>query len=1088
MAKVVHAVEKMVIPTYVPPAPEEMPMYSEFRQHQGSTGYAYPNKVTIGVERKKLTDKEYTVVRLENDYIRLIIIPELGGRIFEGYDKKTDYHFLYRHTRVKPVNLAAYGSWISGGMEFNYPFHHRPSAFMPVDFTIEECEDGSVILWQSEASPSPGQYRIKGTFGIKLRPDVSYLETIVKLDNRTPIKHPFMWWENAGIHVNEYYQLFFPQDVGYVHHHNDRHHALFPITKGWYAVENHKEETDISFHKNTIKGNSYFAGPSKYDFFGGYDHRKNCGTVHFADHHVTPGKKMFQWALEDLGDAWNGNLTDVDGEHAELMAGSFSDDQPDFTYIAPYEVKHFSQYWYPIHNVKTPTFANLDAAISLDKENSKVRIAVTKVTKDAMLTISRDGKTLLKEKITLNPSDCLEFNVAMTEEAHTMTLVDSNGLVLVDYTEDRPDVLRIPEDNTGTPTPNSLKSAQDIFIAGQHVDQYRNPSWKGREYYKVALERQPDYIPALLAMAEDCYNNALYQDGLDYIARAEGVLCKYNQSPYDGTINYLKALCQYGLGDVDEAYETFYKAAWSNNMVSPAMTYISGIDSQRGDFGKMLKHAKTAMAKEVDHAIAQNYLAVADYKLGNKECAVHILKEILEKDKLDHFARFLYCHYTKADLKEFYSLLNSNPSQTCIDITFNLLDAGLVEESVALLEGLKAYTTMSAMAHYTLAYVYDLKGDAKKAEENRKAVTSPHVDTFPYRPEEIKVLQGAVAADSRDYIAIYLLGCILYDKTQYETAAECFKKAIEINPDFYIPYRNLAVACYSKLDKQDEALELLKKACAMKPKDDTLAKETNYVMAKMGVDGKERLDFILKNMPENISDNLTWDLADAYSNVFEYQKAIDTMLNHEFVAAECQETYQTEAYTFALCAKGRLLRKDGKQEEALECFRKAQVIPANFRSGWWDTQCLYYARYFEAETLKDMGKDDEAKKVVGQLIPFIHSGYSPYMGPETDYYVALAYRMLGDNVIAKKYMSGYVVEWEKQSKIDLDRKPIETSLHWSYVTDPVKTYKASIIAALGYSRLFFNDTEGAEKYFKESLRLDPDNIKVKFELKMLSGQ
>lgn len=1086
--KVICNIEKMNIPTYMPPAPEEMPMYSEFRQHQGSTGYAYPNKVTIGVERETLTDKEYTVVRLENDFIRLLILPELGGRILEGYDKTTNYHFLYRHTRIKPVIVGSYGSWISGGMEFNFPFHHRPSTFMPVDFTTENCADGSVIVWLSEASPSPGQYRLKGTFGIKLNPDTSYLETIVKIDNRTPVKHPFMWWENAGIHVNDDYQLFFPQDVGYVHHHYDRHHATFPISKGWYAVENHPEETDISIHKNTIKGNSFFAGPSNYDFFGGYDHQRDCGTVHVADHHITPGKKMFQWALEDLGDAWNGNLTDTDGEHAELMAGSFADDQPDFTYLAPYEVKCFSQYWYPIHGVKVPVYANLNGIIALDKEEDKARISVTKTTEEALFEILLDGKAVLSEKITLSPSECREFEVELPAEVYTVRLTAPDGQVLIEYTEDKPDVVRIPEDNPGIPTPHQLKSAQDIYIAGEHIDQYRDPAWKGREYYKVALERDPEHLPSLLAMAEDSYNNARYTDGLAYLTRADKVLNKFNHNPYDGTYSYLKGLCEYGLGMIDEAYESFFKAAWSCNAVSSAMTFVAAIDGRRGDFQKMKEHAVTAMKKEADHAVCQTYAAIADYKLGDGHAAVSRLEDVLSRDKLDHFARFMLALYTDK-VGEFYGLLNSNPSQTCIDLAFNLLDAGLVEETIVLLEGLSASADISTMAHYVLAYAYEILGNADKAKANRDAVSNrPFVDTFPYRLEEITVLRSAVAASGDDYTAMYLLGCILYDKTQYEEAAECFRQTIQMKPDFYIPYRNLAIAYFSKLGRQEEALELLKKACQVKPKDDVLVKETNYVMAKLGADGNERLAFLLENMPESPSDNITWDLADAYSNVYQYQKALDTLKNHEFVAAECQETYLTEAYTFAQCAKGRMLREEGKLEEALECFKQAQIIPANFRAGWWDTQALYYAVYFEAETLKMLGKEEEARTVVSRLLPFIHSGYSPYMGPEADVYVALSYRMLGDEVVSRQYMSKYVKEWEEDVKNDLDRKPIVTSLYWSYVPDGVKEHKAEVIRALAYSRLFFNDEKGARELFLRSLELNPDNLKAKFELFMLDNK
>jgi tetratricopeptide (TPR) repeat protein len=615
---VTAAVERMVIPTYCQPKAEDMPMYSEFRQHQGSTGYAYPNKVTISVEREVLTDKEYTVVRLENDFIRILILPELGERILEGYDKTTHYNFLYRHHRIKPVTVGSYGHWISGGMEWNFPFHHRPSTFMPSDFSVEERPDGSKICWVSEAAPSPGQYRLKGTVGICLRPDASYFETLVKLDNRTPIKHPFMWWENGAVHVNKDYQLFFPQDVNWVHHHNDRHHATFPIMKGWYAVENHPEETDISRHVNTIKGNSYFAGPSKYDFFGGYDHGKDCGTVHVADHHLTPGKKMFKWGLEDLGDAWNNNLTDTDGEHAELMAGSYANDQPDFTYIQPYEVKTFSQFWYPIHGVKLPVFANLSAAIAVDRDLQQVR-------------------------------DHFEYHV------------------------------------TGT--------------------------------------------------------------------------------PFD---NYVKC--------IDRGVETTEEAA---------------------------------------------------------KCQV---------------------------------------------------------------------------------------------------------------------------PDDRGFRT----------QTPYEAGL------------------------------------------------DTLVKECNYVMCKLGVDGKERLDYVLQHKPATLTDNLTWDIADAYSNVFDFDNALRMLRNHEFVAAECQETYLTEAYTFAMCCKGRLLARDGKLEKALQLFRDAQRVPQNFRAGWWDTQALYYAVWFEADTLMRLGRHDEALKTAQRLVPFIHSGYSPYMAPECDCYVARAMDMLGDKVNARKYLSECMMNWEKE--------------------------------------------------------------------------
>ena len=1183
---VICEIGKMVIPTYLPPEPEEMPIFSEYRQHQGSTGNAYPNRPTLNATRDTLTDRDYTVVRLENKYIRLLILPEIGGRVLEAYDKTSDYNFLYRHHRIKPVIVGSYGSWISGGMEFNYPFHHRPSTFLPVDFTTEMKEDGSVIVWLSEAAPSPGQYRVKGTYGICLTPDASYYETIVKLDNRTPVKHPFMWWENAAIHVNKDYQLFFPQDVGYVHHHYDRHHATFPISKGWYAVENHEEETDISRHPNTIKGNSYFAAPSRYDFFGGYDNGRDCGTVHVADHHITPGKKMFQWALEDLGDAWNNNLTDNDGEHAELMAGSYADDQPDFTYMAPYEVKRFSQFWYPIHGTGLPIFANIHGCISMDKEQKKVGLAVTKKVEYAVFEIllkeNGENTVLLEEKVTLAPSESVSYEFAgEKEKRYTFRLTTAEGEIWMDYTEDIPDEIRVPEDNEGIPTPEELTTAEELTDTGLHIDQYRDPSWHGREYFERALERNPAYAPALLAMAEDALNRCAYEEGLGYIERAERALFKHSHNPYDGTIYYLKGLLQYGKGEIDEAYETLYKASWSANVIAPAMTWIAGIDGQRGAYADMRDHASMAIAKEGQHAVARAYLAIAEYQLGNKERAVKILEEILgegkqtgaiagavadargvgrwDGDKLDHLARFLYTYYTKKDMAEFYALLKSNPSQTCIDIAIDLLHAGQKKEAAAVLKGLKdsknavgfvpvgVYASdavpqpvegaegrygefdrfevkagtpdktalvqgsygntkggeglgnLSVMGHYILADILQQLGEKEEAEVLRSVVKGHYVvDIFPYRPEEIKVLAKAAEEDETDAVAVYLEGCILYDKLHSEEAAKCFEEAIRRDPDSYFAYRCLGAAYFSRLNRRQEALPLYKKAMELTSGNEMLLIETNFVMSHIGVDPDERLTYLLANKPEKINDELTWEIADAMTACEKYEDAVKLLKSHEFVAAECQETYLTESWTFANVAIGRLLMRDGKPEEALSYFRDAQKIQENFRAGWWDTQALYYARVHEANCLLALGRKEEARNVASKVLPFIHSNYSPYMGPESDVYVGMAMRILGDDINSRKYVSKSVMHWEDDLKGALggngrkatgdgrrDRKPIVTALFLTTVPDGEKEHDSEIYQALGYSRLFFNDPVGAKEYFTKSLELDPSNRKARFELSLL---
>ena len=438
-------------------------------------------------------------------------------------------------------------------------------------------------------------------------------------------------------------------------------------------------------------------------------------------------------------------------------------------------------------------------------------------------------------------------------------------------------------------------------------------------------------------------------------------------------------------------------------------------------------------------------------------------------------------------IQEYLAPLNSNPSQTCLDVVFDLVAAGEDQLAATLLEGLQAQGRASSMALYALAWLYDRLGAGGPASEARRlaGVIKP-VDTFPYRLPEIEILRAATESNGSDAQAANLLGCILYDKKRYAEAAAAWERAIGAAPDFYMPYRNFAVAKYSYLGQRETALSLLKRAMELHPKDDFLLKEVNYVMARLGVDAQERLDYVLRNLPDKPSDHLTWDLADAFSNTLNFDRALETLANHEFVAAERCETYLTEAYTFACSAKGRLALREGNLSEALDWFRRGgQKIPANFRAGWWDTQALYYVRYYEALVLIELGRRPEAKPILERIIEFIRSEYSPYMGPEVDYYIACAHRLLGDEITARKHISSKVVDWEKELESDVDRKPPSTAVYISYIDDWAKTYKGAIEAALAYSRLFFWDTEGARAGFQRSLALAPDNVKAVFELSMI---
>ena len=276
MKNAIVEIEKIVIPTYLEPEKEQMPMFAENRVHQRSSGRPYPNKIVLKVDRENRVDKEYTVIRMENEYISLYILPEIGGRVYAAQDKTTGYDFFYKQHVIKPALIGVLGSWVSGGVEFNWPFHHRASGFMPCDYSVEYSSDGSVICWLSEHDPID---RMKGMVGIVLRPDSSYFETRMKLYNRTPLRHSFLWWENAAVPVHEKYRIFFPKDVTYVNFHYLKSRANYPLAGNCvFNGIDMPDIRDISWHKNTREATSYFASASKYDFFGGYDYEdERCG-------------------------------------------------------------------------------------------------------------------------------------------------------------------------------------------------------------------------------------------------------------------------------------------------------------------------------------------------------------------------------------------------------------------------------------------------------------------------------------------------------------------------------------------------------------------------------------------------------------------------------------------------------------------------------------------------------------------------------------------------------------------------------------------------------------------------------------------
>lgn len=1053
--KVIAAVEKLTLPTYPEPAAEEMPMFAENRVHQRTSGNPYPNHIVLKVDHRKKFDKEYTCIRLENKFLKIEILPELGGRIYSALDKTTGYDFFYKQHVIKPALIGCLGSWVSGGLEFNWPFHHRPSTFMPTDYHIERKVDGSVIVWLSEHDPIE---RMKGMVGICLSPNEAIFETRAKLANRTPVASSFLWWENTAVPVNKSYQIFFPKDVSYVNFHYKRSVTTYPIASNATGVFNgirYNGDTDISMHKNTIQPTSYFSADSKYDFFGGYDHSKQCGVVHVASHHISPGKKMFTWAYNQLSKTWENALTDTDGEYAELMAGCYSDNQPDFAWIEPYETKNFSQFWFPIGSLGVPAFANVNGAIYW--EDGKLKIQSTKEFAGAKIVVKDGDKTIFEKTADLKAGQVVEFDCESKTDREIA--VYSNGLVM-SYKNEAKAKLDIPDPINDMPNLKTVKTAQELYLEGVHVWQYRDPAILPDSYWKEALLRDGEHTGSLLALGNFYYKRAEFDKALDYTQRAYDVLTKYNKRPQSGAVFYQLGLIYLKIGTIGKACDMFHKAAWNLDFHSAAMTQIAAIDGKLGNYKDMLEHSGNALLYNVENPLASVYNAIASLKLNDIDGAVAKIEAILNRDPLNHLARYVYSLCGKLGAADFYSVLGSDPSQTALDMVFDLKACGMCDEAKALMEGINDKAPM----------LYYMLGDYKKAE------STVLKSSFPFRLEEYELLKKIVSEKPELPMAHYYFGCLLYSKGQFEKAAEQFEAAIKGKPDFYIPYRNLAVAYYSHLNRKGEVLPLLKKALSLQPNEEQLVYETAHVMGKLAVSPKERIAFILDNTKGTMRDDVCIELARAYNHNKEYEKAVDLFEKHTFVPCEGGEHATAEQYMFALHAIGRKLLAEKKFDKALDSFRKAQVLPQNLGAGLWNEVKLVPHQYYEAICLDALGEKEKAEAIYKHILCLTIDYFSEMHLRELPYYQAMSHARMGDYLKGRALMDKYLKEWTK-SLAAVDAGYFATTPFFISYCDDAKAIRTAFFSyLLGFVRKFANETDTAKNLFNTSTALEPYNL------------
>ena len=799
--------EDILLPTYETGEFEKNPIFLEKRVYQGSSGVVYPYPVIEKIADQP-TQKSWHVVFIENQYIKVMIMPELGGRIQMAFDKVKQRHFVYFNQVIKPALVGLTGPWISGGIEFNWPQHHRPSTYLPTDFRLEEHADGSCTVWVNEVER---MFRTKGMAGFTLYPDKAYIEIKAQLYNRTPFPQTFLWWANPAVAVNDDYQSVFPPDVNAVFDHGKRDVSSFPIATGVYYKMDYSAGVDISRYKNIPVPTSYMAIKSKYDFVGGYENDSQGGLLHVANHHVSPGKKQWTWGNGEFGKAWDRNLTEEDGPYIELMTGMYCDNQPDFTWLQPYEEKSFTQYFMPYQGVGVVKNATKDALINLEIQDQEVLIKVytTGSFPHAVLTLQQNGQTRLCEHFDISPLAVKEFRLTLPgqikAEELKLSLCSAEGRELVGYQADKPEIKPIPDPAKAAQEPKDIASMEQLYLTGLHLEQYRHATYNPADYYLEGLKREPGDVRCNNAMGLLLMRKGQFAKAEPYFRQAIATLTERNPNPYDGEPLYNLGWSLKMQGRYEEAYEQFFKACWNAAWQDAGYFNIAQIDLMQQHPETALENIERSLIRNWHNHKARALKAAILRKLNHTTEALAWIEDSLAIDAFNMGCRYEKYLLTQqeTDLDELKTLMR-NWNHGYSEYSLDYAEAGMWEEATSFLqlheqEGGDIYP----MVYYALGYYTRQSGQTEKAKAYySKASQANPAYCFPNRIEEVVILESALAANPADAKASYYLGNFWYGARQYEEAVKCWETSVQHDDSFPTVWRNLALAYFNKKNEE----------------------------------------------------------------------------------------------------------------------------------------------------------------------------------------------------------------------------------------------------------------------------------------------
>lgn len=971
--------EQLTIPTYKLGPAVKLPMFYEGRGYQGAQGVVYPYPWVDALSDRKV-NTSYKAVYLENDYIKLCVLPELDGRLFSARDKTNNYDYFYRQSVIKPVLIGSCGAWISGGIEWNFPHHHRASTYEMMDNVIVENSDGSKTVWIGE---NEKRQRLRWILGTTIYPDKSYLEVTLKIFNVTPFVTSFLYFANPSVHVDETYQVIFPPDAEYATQHAKCEFVQWPYAEckygSWYYTGK-----DASYWKNLLTPVSFFCWNNDSDYFAGYNHGKDAGTAYVADHHIAPGKKFFTFGSGYEVKMWDRILTDSDGPYLELMAGGYSDNQPDYSWIEPYEVKTIKQYWFPIRDLQGMKFANLNGAMNIEvtPENiAKVRLNATSAYAEAKVVLTVRGETVFEKKININPAKPfakdVELKTGIRETDICLSLIAKDGSEIMEYQPQAKAGKPMPEPVDPPKPPKDVDTVEELYYTGLRLDEFHNSRLYSLPYYTEGLKRDPTDYRCNTRVGLYYLKRGQYDLAEKYLTAAVDKITRNYTRPKDCEALYLLGITMRKQGCLKEAYDYLYRATWSVASHSQAYYALTELDCIKGDYNSAIEHIDRSISTNTKNIKALNLRSLVLRKLGKYDLAREQAVDVLTIDPLNFNAvnELYLIERTAATAAKTAQMLDAlkksmrDEEQSYIDLCLNYANCGSYEEAIDVLSRIDA-TTLSQGNKYPIIYYYlgyfnqQLGHNDKAAKYYKIAVEMPADYCFPFRLETIEPLKSAMLASKDDARTPYYLASLLYDK-QPDKAIELLKRSIAIDNSYYIAHRNLGFA-YSIKNNVPKAIECYENAIKCDNTDSSVFHELDVLYAMNGTDINKRLEMLTDNIKVvKQRDDTTYRFVLCLIQSGDYNKAIDILTTRHFHLFTEVDSELHGAYMNAYLLRGKKYYDQGKNEEALADFLATHLYPDNLEIQIANPKLdksLTQSCYYIATAYQALGNVEKAKE------------------------------------------------------------------------------------------------------------------------------